>query len=426
MFLLNLGYRWNLHTELEAAHGVVVLPQGKSVASLTRTNAIEAPWILLDPQLYLASVDAANCRKICARLAGFPWFGVNGLPAFESDQSTLSEWERSVRDMIDSVWPGCAPQGPQARRTACLSALEFQQNFGCTHILFPTPLVTEREDEAGALGEWLDTCLEIAAEWEMPQTLLATVAVSEAVLNEASFAAGGALETIVDQVTAREGLDGVYIVVAQVSKPAHPFKAPPDVTRAYMHLSAAFGARYRTVVTNFADVAGFACLGAGASAVASGPSQLLRRLSLLGLDDEGGGRAFPHFYSHGVVGEFLTETDLGPVAQQRLLSIVNDRTPPSENLLDELAGGGTAADVPDWAESQNNLSAAQKHFLHRLSVEASRLAGLAQAARRDEVRSWLLTAQANGLLLGTRVPNISPKLAPVGDWLDLLDAAVEG
>ena len=161
-------------------------------------------------------------------------------------------------------------------------------------VILPSPLITEREDEAQTQAQWLDAGLDAARNLEVEQPVLATIVLHEAVLNDTSFDPTGFLNTIIDQVTARENVDGVYVVVAQDGGAAHLFEADVRVLRAYLHIvRSCVDRQYETIITNFADVFGLLCMGAGATAVASEPSHSLRRLSMAGFHEQGGGHALP-------------------------------------------------------------------------------------------------------------------------------------
>lgn len=422
MFFINLGYRWSVATAVvEEVQGAIALPTGNDSERLRRSSLPEFPRLLLDPQLYLLALDPTASSKVCARLATFPWFGVEDVPDFDSGASNRTDWMKAVRENVIDAWPSSVQE--LDIENSCLSSIVFQLEMSCTHIILPSPLIVEREDEAQTQGEWLDQGLAAAQALDVAQPILTTVAVSDTVINEGAFDVGGFFDAIADQVSAREGLEGVYLVVCQ-SRAAHPFESDAAVQRAYLWLSRAFSrAGYDTVLTNFADVLGVACLGVGANSFATGPTQGLRRLSLQAFDDEGGGRALPKLYSHGIVAEFLTETDLNPLQQARLIRKVAEATPYSEPLLEALAAGDSAASVISWAESQNNVAMAQKHFVSRLASVGREISGMTRRARGEGVASWLEDAVANGLYLKLRMePNDVPgDVAPTDEWLELYE-----
>jgi hypothetical protein len=422
MFLLNLGHRWSLTSALEERQGgVVYLASGNNRERLRRKSLPEVRKVLFDPQLYLAGLDATECETTCARLATHQYFGVEGLTDFESGRG-LREWQQDVCAQVGAIWPQRAPEEESAVESACLDAVEFQAEIPCSHILLPTPMVGEREDEAVTLAQWLDAGLRAADALDVGQDLLATVAVSEAILNDSVFADAGLLDTIVDHVTARDEIQGAYVVIVQAES-RHPFNTPDIVLRAYLHLCRGFsGVGLETVLANFVGVFGLPCMAAGASGFCAGGSHAQRRLSLPGFKPTRGGVALPHFYSHRTAAEYLSERDLGHVVQRKLLRRVRDTTPFSRALMQRLEQGGSAADLPNWAESQNNLAQAHKHLVNRLLREERRLDQVPAGEREDEVLDWLDSATGSAVRVQRQLEGTDHKIAfaPVGAWADLL------
>jgi hypothetical protein len=421
MFYLNLGHRWTLAGSVEGLTGAILLPAGLTSARISHSLPADPLTLLLDPQLYLCGLDPERAEKQCARLATFPWFNVRGVPTYNSGSTGYREWEQSIRDTIRAIWPGEPPAGDQVL-AACLSAVDFQAHIRCAQIILPSPLIVEREDEAQIQAEWLDAGLEAAEALDVSQPIIATVALSEEVINTTAFDALGFLDTVVDQVSSRPGLDGIYVVIAQTSN-SHPFELSERVQRAYLYLSNAFRRKgYKFVMTNFADVFGLVCMGAGATAFGTGPSHALRRLCLDAFKEIRGGKALPHLYSHRVAAELLSQTDLDVVVSAGITSRLRDRTPHSAALMDTLAAGRSASTLPDWAESQNNLGTAHSHFVYRLSSEARRVGRMDPQDRPDAIRDWLIMAGANQRYVSRRLSNsLRWKTAPVDAWLIAFD-----
>ncbi len=425
MYLLNVGWKWNFTSSLDDLRGVVVLAAYNSSARTKRNGRPEVRRVLFDPQLYLAGLDAEQCAKVCARLASYPWFAIEGLPEFDSGESTRGEWDQEMRRLVRSRWRGCAPDEEAAIRRAAYGAVEVQTGFGCTHVILPAPLCDEREDQGEALGAWLDAGLDAVTELDTGLPILATVPVAEGTLNESAFAAGGLLDALIDQVSSREGLDGVYVVVAQ-STAGHPFESSAEVLRAYAYLTSRLrAAGLEIVITNFADVFGLACVGVGASGFASGPTQSLRRLSLAAFRDDGFGLPLPALYSHRVVAELLPESDMPRVAQRRLLGRVAEETTQSAPLIAALRAGASPATIAAWVESQNNVAASQGHFLMRM-IEEDRILFRRPATERPvAIQDWLEDAAAGSLYVQSRIgePPLKGRFAPCQTWLDAIEGA---
>jgi hypothetical protein len=423
MFLLNLGGRgWNLAEEIDELRGAVLLSSANADVRFTRKAGPQLGRLLIDPQIYLAGLDKTSCSKVCGRLATHPWFLVPDVPAFDSGVHKQREWQKEIEGIAADHWPGVAPEG-DGIEDSCRAAIECQVQFGCSHVIIPSPLLTEREDEGATLAAWLDAGLGVAGEMEVGQPLLATIAVHESTLNDPAFNPAGFLDALVDHVTAREGLGGAYVVVALAGAPAHPFQTNLKALRAYLHLSRALKeGGVDVVLLNFADVFGFVCTAVGATDVATGASQNGRRLSLTAFRDEGGGLALPHYYSHKVVGEFTPQTEMDKIVAAKMLRRVADPTTHSEDLLDALRAGRSAGTLAAWVESQNNLTAAQRHFVCRLALEGDRIRKLSPAKRDGAVRDWLEEAHSAVLFIKDRMNTpVIGRVAPTGAWLDLLE-----
>jgi hypothetical protein len=405
MFLLNLGWKWTF-AALDGLRGAIVLPSANPIHRVVSEHPGEVQVLLIDPQLYLAGLGAESRTKTCGRLASYPWFGLPKIAELSAGPGKRRDKDNDIRAQIVNAWPGHPPKDLD---DCALTAIKFQMDQGCTSVILPAPLIEEREDEGGSLGDWIDAGLRMAEELETAQPLLATVAVSQKALNPAAFAGGGLLEAIVDQVTARGGIDGVYIVIAQTGTPSHSFETHIDVVRAYLQLARDFArAGAHQVITNFADLAGLLSIGAGATAFASGQSRSQRRLHVEGFCDDGGGIALPHFYSHRTASEYLTETDLDRVVEKRLVRRISDETEASASLIAALRRGESASALPNWAESQNNVQAAHQHYLQRLLLEGNRLRKARPSDRLDLLIEWLESAQGNLLVMDQRLKLKTP------------------
>ncbi len=419
MFLLNLGFKWSF-TSLDGLRGTVILPHANSVNRLVREHPGEFQTLLLDPQLYLSNLKVEHRTKVCARLAGYPWFGIPDINEFNSEDQKRNEWEKKVRERIKNLWLGHPPDDIER---AAFTAVEFQAKLGCTSIILPAPLVYEREDEGATFGKWIDSGIEAADELEIAQPILATIAISDDTLNESAFTEGGFLESVIDQITARNEIDGVYIVIAQTETPTHPFEITDKVVRAYIHLVLeSLRCGIKNVITNFSDLIGFVTLGIGATAFASGPSFSLRSLNLESFRDDGGGIPLPSFYSHKVAAEYRTESDLKKIAEHQLFRRIVDETETSQPLMEALRSGRSASDLPSWAESHNNLHAAHQHYIERLIIEGNRLKKTRPRERYETILDWLESAEANALFVHKRLGIERLGRRPhVDHWLQIID-----
>lgn len=97
--------------------------------------------------------------------------------------------------------------------------------------------------------------------------------------------------------------------------------------------------------------------------------------------------------------------------------------------VDELWAGGSASRIPKWAESQNNIGHAQKHFLQVMADVGAELAPMSEDERREHVVDWLENAEADWLFMASRLKRkklpLVGRRAPTGVWLDLIEAVAE-
>jgi len=421
MFMLNIAYKKTLLSSLDAVQGATILPCGNSFISLGNIPHLEAKRIMFDPQLYLSDLDVSDCKKVCARLASYPYFDIPGIPDIKDYSGDLNGYKKKILQEIEKLWKS---KKLGNIHNVCRRVIELQLKIPCTHIILPCPAIRDREDEAKIQADWLDEAVVAAEELYVGQPLLATVAICDSELNENSFKENGFLDTVVDQVTSREGIDGVYIVIIQNNND-HPFKINQLIARSYFHLCNAFGQiGYSTIYPNFADVLGLICLGLGATDFGTGQSFQLRKMSYTSFKDSGFGKAFPHYYSHKSMVEFRSETDLQYIVEKKLVGRIADITPFSRPLINELKkSDGSASNLPSWAESQNNTATSHLHFLHRLALEEKRLKNMDLSSRQLLLREQLESAAANTLFIRKRLGKnkIKGNIIPAEEWLDLFD-----
>jgi hypothetical protein len=86
--------------------------------------------------------------------------------------------------------------------------------------------------------------------------------------------------------------------------------------------------------------------------------------------------------------------------------------------------GGSAANIPAWAESKNNVSSARGHFLHRVNQETRKIVRKSPAERDDSIRDWLEGAAATSLYIRTRLGDdqLDGPVIPADSWLALFDS----
>lgn len=414
MFALNLSYNLGVADDVDGLKSAIALAAGNYEYRLD--SLPEFPKLLIDPQLYLSGLDVKLCKNVCEKLATYSWFQIPGIPKLQPNQKK-AEYQELVSAAIETNWKSTVPSNVY---DSCSTSIQYQVLKKCSQIILPSPLITAREDEAAAQAAWLDEGLKAATDLDTVQPLIATVAIDEQILNSTCFLPGGYLDTLVDQYTARPGIAGVYIVISQTHK-RQPYASSDLVNHAYMSLVKKFASSgLENIIVNFADLFGIACIGAGATLVATGNSQSSRTLSFKNFEPSTGGMALPHFFSRYSLSEYLSEAELSIVAQKKLLRRIEDVTVYSKPLIDALKSGSTAASVPAWAESRSNVTASKKHFLKCLCelLNSIRL----QTDRKAYIRNMLEDAEMVQSFLKQKINNSFPaKRAPVEKWIECID-----
>lgn len=420
MFLLNLGYTWEMLSTIENLNGCVILPSNNYSDRVLKASTFDINYKLLDPQLYLCHLDSQECQTTCSRLSSYPWFSTKDMPSIESEKQSSTEWHKKIKDNIDNIWTNKLPDN---MKTSIKKSIEFQIDINCSHILIPTPLISNREDEFNSQCKWIDEGLIQIRELEVGKPTLISISIDENILNDECFEDTGFLNTVVDQVTARKDIDGIYLVVLQ-NDDKHPYKSSKNVFKTYLYLSKMFSNNnYEDIIINYSDVFGLVCLYFGATSIATGPSFKLRRMSTNQYKDGGGGVSLPLFYSSKTLSEYYSERDLNKIVEKKLLLRIKDITPFSRELYNELKSGGSAANLPDWVESRSNTAASKKHFIFRIKKEFEIINNLSKEEKKEHIKDLLEIAISNKLFIDNRLKEekLKGNAAPSSLWLDLFE-----
>src|SRR5205807_1275633 len=98
---------------------------------------------LLDPQMYLAGLNAAMCRKTCVNLASYGWFLREDLPTYDSTKQTLSQWTTRAQTAIHRAWPDRVPSAAADIEDVIRRCIDVQNEIGCEAVILPSPLTTD-------------------------------------------------------------------------------------------------------------------------------------------------------------------------------------------------------------------------------------------------------------------------------------------
>jgi hypothetical protein len=400
MFLVNWGAREGDVTP-DGPHGLVLL-----ASSLNREDMVRrefptqgADIVVIDPQLYLASgLDPEDCGGACGRLVTHAWF-TDGTTDFDSSAMDRRTWARQVRDGAAELWDPLPGDEAGVRRRA-VACIQFQLSQGVSHLVLAAPGCEDPTSDFQEQLAWTRIGLEAAANCDAP--ILATVCLSQSCLGLRPPEQNPLVQIVADNLTAVEGLSGVYLVVNTTGSDDVRVKdlwAAEALLYLCREISRVAGMQ---VIVNFADLLGMACLGAGATAFATGYAANRKRLNAADLVDRSGGWSLPKFYSHRTICDYYPERDLSRIRDAGLLRLLaSDETVPSQDLLGALRAGDPVSALPAWRESRNNVTAARLHLIARVSA-ATRGLPTDLNDRRGAILEWLEDAERDGGYLEAR------------------------
>ncbi|MBF8298581.1 MAG: hypothetical protein HW395_1238, partial [candidate division NC10 bacterium] len=137
-------YQMSLSPTITGIAGGVIIPANVSYHSVShRSLERKYPHLrrrLLDPQMYLAELNAASCRKACANLASYGWFPLTRQFPFDSSAQTQSEWRRQVAESIETAWTARVPTVANEIDDCIRNCLTVQKQLGVEALILPAPL----------------------------------------------------------------------------------------------------------------------------------------------------------------------------------------------------------------------------------------------------------------------------------------------
>jgi hypothetical protein len=346
---------------------------------------------LLDPQLYLSGLDPVAAKTQVETLATYPWFVDADVPRFDTRvHRRLDVWEAEFIPQLARQWTRTLPTDPALVERRTRAAIAFQQALECEAVILPSPLTVSAN--AGLENEmlWLDTGLAVARELNIRVPVLATLAVKQDILlgynpEESPFLAAAA-----DQYTARD-VDGVYLVMEQ-AEDSYSIRDANTLRSLFALTDDIARIGQRRVIVNHLGLFGAMLTAAGADTWASDFYRSCRRIRLPEMDDSDG-RQRPRFLSTALLGDVGLDTDLDRVASAGLLQRVASETPPAQELLAVLTGGGQVAQVEPWRYAIGNVTAAKGHYLWGMNRVGRLLHGLAREQRVSRIHRGLQSAE---------------------------------
>jgi hypothetical protein len=373
---------------------------------------------LLDPQLYMASIDPALDPDTVAKLAGYPWFHGHGVPKYDSGEyANRTEWKKQQRPLLLARWNRAVTTDPAAIRSAAHAAIEFQLKLGCDGILLAGPLTTMVDQSLEAELAWIEAGLEACEDLNVNRPVYATIALSENVLQVPALK-NPLIHSFSNQIATRQQLAGAYIVLEQFD-PNNYFWTSKDALMSLLILvdDIKRGAN-KSVIVNYVGTFGLVAGAAGAEIWSSGYYLSQRRFSSKSMT----GRARPRYHSLALAGDIGLNEDLEKIQKAGLADKLMAPTSADAVLRAALRQGKTSADVAEWKYSLNNCAAAQEHYLEVASHTGAELENMSAQQRRDWVHAWLANAvQFVGVLKHGNLVGMSTDTSHQQVWLDVFE-----
>lgn len=345
--------------------------------------------IVLDPQLYLLDmpIDGTRHVRLIENLGSYSWFGVDErefdsgefalTPQFAEPPSPAQLWEK--RSNVVGSWRPTVRGSIEA---------QLQVPFRIDDVLLPATLIQDPESRLIEEMERLDTAIQVArTRTEKP--LYASLPLADVLFLSRDPGSNRLLDALVENLDAREDLEGVYIPLVQLNDPRERL-CHERVVGSMLRLAKLFGQKSRLkAIFNFVEALGVACVALGAESYVSGYSTKHRRCSLSDFrSDKNGGIAYPKFFSLQTCMDFQV-TDLKAMAERDLLQLlVLDQTESSKSLFMGLEAGDELETIAPWRPTANNVFAAKTHYFEQ-QVKA-----LEVFKSADDVIGWLQDAES--------------------------------
>ncbi len=427
--LINFGYKFKLNDDIKP-DGSLILASTLKIHTMDRRKKGKYPHfndLLFDPQLYLAGLDPNQSGKFCATLASYPWFGINGINKYESDQISQKDWAKQAEKLIVNLWTRDAPdpkKDTKLVKDVIGDCVDYQLQLGCKAIILPSPLTHDPGTDYSDELFWLDSGIEYIQRNGINLPVYATIAIVDSCLRFYDPHQNPVLDLILDSVSARE-INGVYLVIEQSNERSETKHiSDTRVLWSALHIAHILKDDMNLdVLAQFFGPFGLAIEAAGAKSWATGWYKSLYRLRLA--DKLGGGYAFPSYWSLKAVVDINLASDNGKLSDLDLLSKsgllqqIADKSPTSENMLIALSKGTPVKNVLDWEYRVNNITACQNHYLYSIVQAEKDHSKYSGTNRLDYVEEWLTNAVSyKHQIVSVLGPNPKTKLEHVQAWLE--------
>lgn len=423
MFLLNRGYSTKIDSKL-SLKGFILSASALQMPNIERRSLPNSDIRLFDPQMYFPIDLNKSCSNTFNKLATYPWFNPNN-PSFDSTQINLKDFAKIIQD--NKLYQNISlPKTDDDLNIRIRNCINFQVSLNVSHIILPTTLVTDAEDEFSEQLKWINNGINLSSDCKIPK--LITIAISDNLIINKSYEKNLLLQTILDNLTAFNEIDGFYLVISRGSSSI-------NITEKYLvqtilEFSYILGHKMgKEVFLNFDDTLGFLALSVGASYFGSGYTNKEKRLNFDDFyDSQSGGAPLPHFYSHSLIGDLFSDRDLTKLKKANLLDFIEpDNTQFSESLIQYLKNDMPISQNQEWKETRNNVTTAKLHRIDLLSKKAQEMSSMTFKEKIEITKRWLLSADINCNYIKERFKSdpITEDFRHVSVWRECYDKFLE-
>lgn len=315
---------------------------------------------LFDPQLYLATLDPRTANSTVYKLATYSWFGARPVPYDSAQHGNLNDYKAQFLADLQRRWPGRAPSDDQAILDCVHDALLMQIGIGCEGLIIPSPLTNARTNYQ-LETKYMDAAIALAPDLPATLPMYATVAISDGILRGTDPATNSLLQTITDNIAARNELAGAYIVLEQTAETGYVCINEETLFALLIICDDIARGAGKQVIVNYVGPFGAVMLAAGATIWSSGYYRSQRRMKLAD-QEEDVGRSYPRYYSSPAAGDLGVGEDLELLNRAGQLHSVFSRSQASLPLLHAIQTGTYPQAAPQWEYRPGNIWAAAAHY----------------------------------------------------------------
>lgn len=327
-----------------------------------------------------------TCSDACNKIATHAFIPIN-TPSFADWDGASKDWlPQAVAPVVAAAWPPSLPSAFADLTGFLGGCLEWQSRLQPSAYILPTPPLTGPNPDMTDFVKWVRSAIRAGTNFGRPEPLLLALTVEDTLLL-------GLVDVLLDQVTARDGIDGVYLNLVTAGTTLSERLGEETAGAIYRFVGDL--SRHRSVYVNTADIFGLAAIGAGAEGIGIGYEQKGTRLNLADFKNSDSRGAFPKMLSLAFC-KRLAIDEVEAIRDAGLLDRLEyDRTDASSSLLNAVAAGQDIRTLDPWRPERGRVAAARRHFILSHSNAVASLNALPVTERKAWVRDWLATANTN-------------------------------